>query len=178
MQDLYKKNPDKVLDLLHERLTFERAGVKLYDMVIDHVQQSGDQQLQRMLGQLREHRNEEKEHEEWLEAQIRALGGKANGQSDRSKLVERESEGIEQVIQQDAEPSHYLHALFTAELADNAGWDLLAQIADDADDHGAKREFKKRLHQEEEHLLFMRRAMERLTRREVLHEDVKMPAWP
>lgn len=92
-------------------------------------------------------------------------------------MVQRESAGIEEVIK-DRKPSHYLHALMTAELADNAGWDLLAQIADEASDHTAKRQFKKRLHEEEEHLLFLRRALERLTRREVLHDDVKMPAWP
>ncbi len=38
------------------------------------------------------------------------------------------------------------HALFAAELVDNAGWDLLVQLADEADDDEARRAFKKRLH--------------------------------
>ncbi len=75
----------------------------------------------------------------------------------------------------DAQLPHLFHALLAAELVDNAGWDLLAQLADEAGDHSAKREFKKRLHEEEDHLLFIRKAVEKLSFAEVLGEDVKLP---
>ncbi len=179
MQELIKFNRPKVIDLLTARLTFERVGVKLYDAIIGKVQILGDAQAQRMLDQLQEHRDEEKEHEEWLEEQIRALGADAHGTSEMSELETRESKGIEDVILDgDNEISHLMHALLTAELADNAGWDLLVSLADEAGDRDAKKAFKKRLHEEEEHLIFARRAVVKLARREVLGEQVSMPTRP
>ena len=71
-----------------------------------------------------------------------------------------------------------MHALLTAELVDNAGWELLLELADDADDADARREFRKRLHEEEEHLIFMRRAVVAFARRNVLGQTVLMPASP
>jgi bacterioferritin (cytochrome b1) len=179
MDELARTNRDKVIDLLTERLTFERAGVKLYDAVIRRVEQAGDPQVGRLLDQLRAHREDEKEHEEWLEEQVRALGGDAHAKTELALLVEIESSGIERVIL-DGDPNvtHLLHALYVAEMADNAGWDLLVELADEAGDRDAKKAFKKRLHEEEEHLVFMRRAVERLTRRNVLGEDIQLPSGP
>ena len=179
MQDLAQHNRQKVIDLLTERLTFERSGVKLYDSIIAKVEASVDEEARRLLDQLREHRDEEKEHEEWLEEQIRALGGDAHGQTEMSELVKRESRGIEDVILDgDNDLSHLVHALLVAELADHAGWDLLVELAEEARDRDAKKAFKKRLHEEEEHLLFARRTLERLARRQVLGQDVALPTSP
>ena len=179
MEKLAEKNRDKVIDVLTERLTFERAGVKLYDRIVEKMRASGDKQMNKMLDQMIEHRDQEKEHEEWLEEQIRALGGDAHGETKHSRLVQTESQGIEKVIlQENAELPDMFHALLVAELADNAGWDLLVQLADEADDSKAKRAFKKRLHEEEEHLIFVRRAVEKLSIREVLEEPASMPTAP
>ena len=179
MQDLMRNNPEKVIDFLTERLVFERNGVKLYDAVIAKMDASGDENILRMRDQMQEHRDQEKEHEEWLEEQIRSLGGDALGSSEMADLVTRESKGIEDVILDgDNDISHLFHALLTAELADNAGWDLLVSLADEAGDHEAKRAFKKRLHEEEDHLIFVRRAVEKFAWHEVLGEDVRMPASP
>jgi bacterioferritin (cytochrome b1) len=166
----------KVIDLLNERLAFERAGVKLYDRVLEVLRASGDANEQQMLDEMQQHRDEEKEHEEWLEEQIRNLGGDAHSETEHSRLITRESKGIEEVVMSEAQLPHLFHALLAAELVDNAGWDLLAQLAGDAGDHGAKREFKKRLHEEEDHLLFVRKAVERYSQKEVLGKDVVMPS--
>ncbi len=175
MEELARHDKTKVIDLLNERLAFERAGVKLYDRICDVMRGIGDENVARMMPEMQRHRDEEKEHEEWLEECIRQLGGDAHAETDRSRLVTRESKGIEEVVMSDAELPHLLHALLAAELVDNAGWDLLAQIADEAGDHGAKREFKKRLHEEEDHLVFVRKAVEKLSFQDVLGEDTKLP---
>ncbi len=175
MEKLAQHGSAKVIDVLTERLAFERAGVKLYDRILEVMRAAPDQNVARMLEEMQKHRDDEKEHEEWLEAQIRALGGDAHGETDRSRLVTRESKGIEEVVMSDAELPHLLHALLAAELVDNAGWDLLVQLADEAGDREAKKELKKRLHEEEDHLLFLRKAMERLSFREVLGEEAKLP---
>jgi rubrerythrin len=181
MQKLARHNRDKVIDVLTGRLAFERAGVRLYDSIISKVQAAAAQspQLGRLLEPLKEHRNEEKEHEEWLEAQIRSLGGDVHAKTEMAQLIEIESQGIEKIVF-DGDPaiSHLFHALLTAELADNAGWDLLVQLADEAGDKEAKRSFKKRLREEEAHLVFARRVMTKLARRDVLGEHVSLPTGP
>ena len=176
MQKLAGTNVSRVIDLLNERLTFERSGVKLYDKILERMRT--DPQAARMVEQMQEHRDEEKEHEEWLEKQIRALGGDARSPSEKSILVRAESQGIEHVIERDAQLPHDFHALLIAELADNAGWDLLVQLADEVGDRDAKKEFKKRLHEEEEHLLFVRHAVEQFAKDEVLGEPETMRSSP
>jgi bacterioferritin (cytochrome b1) len=178
MKKLAEKNVGRVINLLNERLAFERAGVKLYDAILERMRSSGDPQIQRMVEQMQEHREDEKRHEEWLEEQIRALGGDAHTPSEKSILVQAESQGIEHVIQRDPLLPHDFHALLVAELADNAGWDLLVQLADEVGDRDAKKEFKKRLHEEEEHLLFVRKAVEQFAKQELTGEPQKMPASP
>ncbi|WP_437805157.1 hypothetical protein [Sorangium sp. So ce1078] len=169
MQKLAQMNKDKAIDLLNERLTFERAGVKLYDAVVEKIGRSVDPGMLNLLGQLREHRDQEKEHEEWLEAQIRALGGDAHAETEMSRLIAVESQGIEQVVLDgDQNPGHLFHALLHAELVDNAGWQLLLELADEADDGEAREAFRRRLHEEEDHLSLTREVVERLTRKELL----------
>jgi bacterioferritin (cytochrome b1) len=168
MEKLAKKNATKVIDLLNERLAFERSGVQLYDTLLSRLRTATeDPALKALLGQMKEYREEEKEHEEWLEEQIRALGGDAHAPTEHSVLVQAESEGVERVMRRDESIPHGFHALLTAELADNAGWDLLVQIADEFGDSDAKKEFKKRLHEEEKHLLFVRKTLLELTKKDV-----------
>ena len=178
MDKLGQKNKDKVIDMLAERLQFERSGVKLYDAVLKKMQSSREPTISKMLDQMQEHRDQEKEHEEWLEECIRQLGGDAKQLTEKAKLVTQESKGIEEVIMKDAEIPHLFHALLAAELVDNAGWDLLVDLADEADDTKAKREFKKRLHEEEEHLILVREAMKKFAAHEVLGEKLQMPTQP
>jgi hypothetical protein len=179
MKKLAERNRDKLLDLLNERLTFERAGVRLYDTIIGKMKKAGEKEVVgSMLGQMKEHRDQEKEHEEWLEEQIRALGGDAHASSEMADLVERESKGIEEVVADDVELPHLFHALLTAELVDDAGWKLLLEIADDADDDEARRELRRRAHEEEDHLIFVRRVVAAFARRQVLRQNAPMPASP
>ncbi|WP_437751188.1 hypothetical protein [Sorangium sp. So ce1389] len=169
MQKLAQGNKDKAIDLLNERLTYERASVRLYDSIVEKVGRAADPGLLNLLGQLREYRDQEKEHEEWLEAQIRALGGDAHAETERSRLITIESQGIGQVVLDgDQNPAHLFHALLTAELVDNAGWQLLLELADEVDDDEARESFRKRLHEEEDHLILTRQVVERLTRTELL----------
>lgn len=168
MKKLAESHRDKLIDVLNERLTFERIGVQLYDRILGVLGSARTEGADKIVSEFREIRNEEKEHEEWLEAQIRALGGTAHEDTEHSRLVVEESKGIGDVILRGEERlPHMIHALLAAELVDNAGWDLLVQLAGDAHDHEAKREFKHRLHQEEKHLLFVRKLVVKETSSEV-----------
>lgn len=167
MEKLAKKNLRKVIDLLNERLAFERAGVRLYDLLLERLRHSPEKKMRALVKKMQEHREEEKEHEEWLEEQIRILGGDAHTPTEQSVLVLAESEGIERVVRRDSSIPHGFHALLTAELADNAGWDLLMQIADEFGDSKAKKQFKKRFKEEAGHLLFVRKALLEMVQKEV-----------
>jgi len=177
MEKLAQYNKEKLIDLLSERLAFERAGVKLYDTILAKLDASGvGGGVELFRDEMQGYRDEEKEHEEWLEEQIRSLGGDAHAKTEMADLVERESVGIEQVIAADDLLPHAMHALLAAELVDNAGWELLIELADDADDREARAEFRKRLHEEEDHLIFVRTAMLTFARKDVLGYERRMGA--
>ncbi len=179
MKRLAQKHPEQLIDLLNERLTFERTGVKLYDRILEAMRASEDPQVRGMLATMQQYRDEEKEHEEWLEAQIRALGGDTHAETEHSRLVLRESQGIEQVVLQGREElPHLFHALMAAELVDNAGWELLVDLADEADDDEARDAFEHRLTEEEDHLDYLRQVMESFAGSRVLGEELRLPTEP
>ena len=173
MDKLAKKNVGKVIDLLSERLAFERAAVKLYDTLHARLRVATDPALRALLEQIEHDRDEEKEHEEWLEDQIRELRGDDHLPTEKSVLVLAETQGIERVIARDPRLPHDFHALLAAELADTAGWDILVRLADAFGDRVASKEFKQRLREEREHLSFVRRTVERY-----LKEQLTQPPSP
>ena len=52
MDKLAKKNKEKVLDMLCERLCFERSGVRLYDKILERMQESKEPNIRKMLDQM------------------------------------------------------------------------------------------------------------------------------
>ncbi len=178
MDKLAERNRDKVIDMLTERLCYERATVPLYDKIIERMQASKEPSIAKMLGQMQEHREQEKAHEEFLEDCVRQLGGDDKKMTEKAKLTAELSKGIEQVIMSDPQIPHLFQALLAAELVDNAAWDLLVELADEADDRQAVKDFKRCLHEEEDHLIFVREAMAKMSAHEVLGAPMQMPTSP
>lgn len=179
MKKLAEKNPEKLIDLLQERRTFEATAVKLYDRVLSLMSASKDPQILGMLDTMQAYRDEEAEHQSWLEEQIHALGGDVNVESERSRLAATESRGIEEVIlRQDVALQHLFHALMAAELVDNAGWDLLVALAEEADDDEALDAFTLRQAEEEDHLDYLQQTMARYAESQVLGEQLQLPTEP
>ena len=177
MDKLAIYNRQGAIDVLAERLEFERTGVELYDRILEAMDLSNDPQIEAMRDEMEEYRDEEKEHEEWLEDQIRALGGDPDARTRRVQLVEAESVGIERVIlASHATIPEMLHALLAAELVDNASWALLGNLAAEAGDDEAQKGFMTRLEEEARHLLFVTKAVEAFTVQEVLGEPASLPS--
>jgi len=176
MRKLAQYDINKLIDYLDERLTFERASVELYDVIIHKMKRVADPQLSMILPEMQRYRDEEREHKEWLEDQIKELGGDITQKTERARLIERESKGIEEVVKGDAQTSHLFHALLTAELVDTSGWQLLLELADEAEDEEARSAFRYRLHQEENHLIFIRRVLTIIARTQVLGKQHSMAA--
>ncbi len=175
MKKLAQRHPEQLLDMLTERLTFERESVKLYDASIAKIERASDPAIAAIAPQMTRQREEEKEHEEWLVDWIRELGSDADTGSDLSELIERESRGIVEVVTDDEEIPHVFHALLTAELVDDTGWKLLVHLADEADDEDARRELRNRSRQEEQHLVFVRSVVAAFARRLVLGRSSHIP---
>jgi bacterioferritin (cytochrome b1) len=175
MKKLGERHPDKLLDLLTERLSFERSSVKLYDTAIAKIERSADPGITAVVPQMRQQRRQEKEHEEWLEDRIRELGSDAHTETELSELIERESRGVRDVVADDAEVPHLFHALLTAELVDDSGWKLLVHLADEADDADARRELLSRAREEEQHLIFIRSVVAAFARKQVLGRSAYIP---
>jgi bacterioferritin (cytochrome b1) len=176
MHKLAARNAAMVLDLLSGRMVFERTGVKLYDSIIHKIDRRGEERYHVLLPTLRHHRDEEQEHAEWLSDQIRMLGGNPEEKTDFAELEAEESTGIQSVmLDGHNKVPHLIHALLSAELADNAGWDLLVKLAGDAGDGEARREFMKRMAEEAKHLVFIREAMIRAAEIEILGQRKEMP---
>lgn len=176
MNKLAQVNRPKLLELLSERMAFERASIKLYDDILAKMRElSPDSGMGRIAEQLETIRDQEIEHERWLSTQISLFGGNPDELTPRVQLVEIESRGIDEVVSTDPDLSHMFHALLMAELADHAGWELLLELADFADDPLARQEFGSRLHEEDRHLLFVQELVENLARREVLGQEHPLP---
>ena len=176
MNKLAQVNRPKLLELLRERLAFERASVKLYDEIIAKLRQlPPDSGMDRVAEQLATIRDKEMEHEQWLATQISLFGGDPDELTPRVQLVEIESRGIGEIVSTDPNLSHMFHALLMAELGDHAGWELLLELADFADDPLARQEFGMRLQEEDRHLLFVQELVENLARREGLGQEQPLP---
>jgi bacterioferritin (cytochrome b1) len=181
MQQLANTHRDQVIDLLMERMTFERAAVRLYDSILMKLQSSDDPFAtgpfaKGLMEPMELYRDQEYEHAQWLEAQIGALGGDVDAMTEKAALIATESKGIlEIVLNSDMSISHMFHALLTAELIDNTGWEVLLELADDADDEAARVDFRKRLHQEQDHLDFARRTVIAFARNLVLDQQLPLP---
>ncbi|MBX3466270.1 MAG: ferritin-like domain-containing protein [Planctomycetes bacterium] len=171
MERLGQTNPDKVIDLLCERLAAERSAVKLYDAILRKVKASRHTQLKKFARELQEHRDQEEAHGEWCEEQIRALGGDPDEKTEKALLFETESQGLEQVIFSDAPLSQMFHALNMAELSDNAGWAQLIGLAEQAGDEDAKSELEERLQHEEDHLKLTHKIVGMFLRAEVMEGE-------
>jgi len=120
-----------LLDKLGERLAFERTGVRLYDSLIVKFEATGSWEGGPSLEELVAFRSDEARHFDLMVQAVVALGADPTAMTPSADIIAVESLGVLQVI---SDPrtglAHALHAQQIAELADVAGWDLLASLAE------------------------------------------------
>ena len=173
--------PELLMDKIGERIAFERGGVRLYDALIVKYQAATaagvvlppvaqacrelgeDPRLQDMLrdelpGQtLARIRADELAHFHMLCDAMQQLGGDPSAQTPCADVIGTASMGLIQVV---TDPRTTLaqsfNAILTAELTDNAGWELLVQLADKAGKSDLSERFLQALSQEAQHLMVIR----------------------
>ena len=149
-----------LVDKLGERLTFERAGTRLYEAVLHRF--DGDPVVDRT--ELLRIREEELEHFHMLQKAIVQLGCDPTAVTPSADLVQVLSKGIlDAIVDPRTTLPQCLQALLTAELADNAGWELLRDMATALDYEELAEQFQQALDQEERHLELVKGWLSELT---------------
>ena len=146
-----------LLDKLSERLAFERTGVRLYEALLNKCEMLGEIAPGPTLEEIEHIGREELDHFLLLNDTIAGLGGDPTLQSPSADVAGVTSIGIMQVLTDPrSSMAHCLQAMLTAELTDNAGWELLIKLADNLGYDEMRTEFEAALADEEEHLLNVR----------------------
>lgn len=150
-QKISGHNPAILIDKLGERLAFERTGVRLYDAMIAKAQALGEPQDK--LDRLQHFRDEEAEHMERVKEAMKSLGADPTAQTPSADVAGVSGLGVLQVITDPrTNMAQSLDALLTAELTDNAAWDLLIDLAREAGQSDMVPSFEQALRQEQDHL--------------------------
>jgi hypothetical protein len=129
------KHPIVLLDQLAARLAFERSGTRLYETLLAKHDQQGSFDGGPDASQLMQHRDEELEHFHGLVRIVERLGGDPTAVTPSADLAAVASQGVVLVA---TDPrvgfAESLDAILIAELVDVDGWDLLVDLAEQADD--------------------------------------------
>ena len=170
------RNAPVLLDKIGERIAFERGGTRLYDALltkyeglsqnngdvlpsVEELASDGEQVLPEYLGEsaeqtLRRIRSEELRHFWLLSAAMTKMGGDPTAQTPCADVTATATAGLLQVVTDPRTTlAQCLNAMQTAELTDNAGWELLIQLADDAGEVELAAQFLNALGQEQGHLM-------------------------
>lgn len=169
-------------DKLGERMAFERGGTRLYDALISKclaltnvenaagngTQPVTDDGAQAQPGEygiatLRKIRQEELSHLLLLWKCVEKLGGDPTAQTPCADVTATASMGLMQVVTDPRTTlAQCLSAILTAELTDNAGWELLADLATQAGQPEMSEQFTAALQTEAEHLATVRNWLQSL----------------
>jgi ferritin-like metal-binding protein YciE len=149
-------SPEMLIDKLGERLAFERGGVRLYEALLakaEVVDMVDDEQL----ATLQHFRDEEAAHFELAKEAMETLGADPTAMTPCADVAGVTAMGVLQTI---SDPrtnlAQSLNALLTAELTDNAGWELLIELADSCGQTEIAERFQQALTQEQRHLQTIR----------------------
>jgi len=156
-QMLRGKKPMVLLDLLGERLAFERTGTRLYEGLLVKLEAADPHPGGPTREDLERIRDEELEHFALLKKAMGALGADPTAVTPSADVVGVASAGLVQVI---GDPrctlTESLKAVLTAELADNDGWLTLADLTERLGHSEMAAEFRRALAEEEDHLARVR----------------------
>jgi hypothetical protein len=155
-----------LLDKLGERIAFERTGTRLYGALITKylaLSNAGAEVLppaiasETALETLGRIRAEELGHFHLLCDAVTRLGGDPTAQTPCADVSAAASIGLMQVITDPRTTlAQCLNTILTAELTDNAGWEMLAQLAAQAGQSEMAELFAEALEVEQQHLVAIR----------------------
>lgn len=157
MQRLQGKNANVLLDLLGQRLAFERTGVRLYEALLTKYDAASIHEDGVAREDIEHIRDEELEHFGLLVDALDQLGADPTVVTPAADVTGVASSGIVKVL---ADPrttfTECLDAMLIAEFADNAAWLMLSDLAARVGLDELASKFRKALNEEEQHLAKVR----------------------
>lgn len=154
------RNPEVLIDKIAERLAFERTGVRLYDALLAKTAALAPMDSP-MIALFQQFRQEELNHFHLLVAALEQLGADPTAQTPGADLAGVSAQGVVKIL---TDPrtnlSQCLNAILIAELADNAGWDLLAKLAEQAGQSDLAERFVQSWDEERDHLMQIQHLLE------------------
>jgi hypothetical protein len=151
-----------LLDLVGERLAFERSGVRLYDALLAKLAAADEHPGGPTLQDLQAIRADELSHFHLLVGACEELGGDPTAMTPAADIIANASSGLLKVV---SDPhttfNQALKAVLAAELIDNDSWALLHQLATQLELGDVAARFEAAGEVEEEHLFRVRRWLER-----------------
>jgi rubrerythrin len=164
IKKLTGRNPEAFIDKLGCRLAFERTGVRLYDALIAKCSTGAVGASEIPLDTLWEFRNQELEHFKLVESAIRSIGADPTVQTPSADVAGMAALGLMQILTDPrTSVEQCLEAVLTAELTDNAAWELLIELAAKMGQEDMARDFQGALRHEENHLMHVRQWFRDLT---------------
>jgi rubrerythrin len=145
--------PQVLLDKLAERLACERTGVRLYDALLTKLDAVRDAIGSISHAQVAGIRADEARHMLLVKEAIEAMGGDPAAPTPSADVAGVEALGLVQVLSDPRTSlAQSLHAILTAELSDNAGWEILIALAWEHDRREMLERFSEALQLERRHL--------------------------
>lgn len=146
------------VDKLGERLAFERTGVRLYALAMLKAEAGPGWEGAPTAADLATIQRDELEHFGMLQQCAKDLGADPTAMTPSADVAANLSKGIPAVL---ADPRtdlrQCLEGLLVAELADNAGWEVLISLARELGQDKMVERFQRALDEEQEHLERVRR---------------------
>jgi len=143
MHALSGHKPTVLLDKMGERLAFERTGARMYDALMVKVVGQRTPGIGPTPAEIEELRAEELRHFELVRRHLVRLGADPTVQTPCADISGVTALGVLQVLTDPRTTlSQCLNAILTTELADTAGWELLAQMARKAGEEDMAAEFE------------------------------------
>ncbi|HEU4621898.1 MAG TPA: ferritin-like domain-containing protein [Burkholderiaceae bacterium] len=157
MAKLTGQRPEVLIDKLGERLAFERSGTRLYDALLVKCETMQGTSPAIPLDELRRFRDEEAEHFKLVVQALESLGADSTAQTPSADVIGVTSLGVLQTISDPRTTvTQSLNALLTIELTDNAGWELLIDLAEQTGHLELIPDFQNALQNERTHLVTIR----------------------
>ncbi|WP_354681449.1 ferritin-like domain-containing protein [Cupriavidus plantarum] len=148
--------PEVLIDKLGERAAFERGGTRLYDAMLVKCS-AAITPVSGMLEGLQRIRDEEAAHFLLISEAIESLGADPTAMTPCADIVGVQAMGLIQAI---TDPRttvpQCLNALLTAELVDNAGWELLITLARKSGHEQLATRFETALAEEQQHMTMVK----------------------
>jgi hypothetical protein len=151
------KKPEVLIDKLGERMAFERTGTRLYEAMLLKCGAVDGRNNPIDVAALARIRDDEEMHFHLVHKFIERLGADPTAMTPCADVVGVQGMGLMQVISDPRTTiAQALNALLTAELTDNASWELLIELAEQTGHEEMATEFSAALEAERQHLEMVR----------------------